>query len=232
MGGKGGSDPNVEYAQSPEQRQISQMMMPILGQMYGWEPSGGGGNIGSTGGGGGKGSLFKDAIQQEFGMGGYEYTGAPWEAPAYDQPTADWYSNLSPDIMGGLQQPYIEAQQQGMELLGGSAGSARGGATGAAGAMTGDIMGQMARNVPMQAWQMGAQGRASEYQSQMLPYTGALAGISGTYPNPVVNPGDSSGGAGGAFGGAAGGAAMGSALGLSNPWTAGMMGLGALLGAK
>lgn len=117
--------------------------------------------------------------------------GGNFQAPQFPGPTSDWYSNLSPDIMSGLQQPYMEAQQQGLELLGmgGAAGSARGGASGTAGAMTGEIMGQMAQNVPLQAWEMGAQGRASEYQAGMLPYTGALASLSGTYPEAVVNPG-------------------------------------------
>jgi len=114
-----------------------------------------------------------------------------FQAPSYGQPTADWYSGLSPDVMTGLQQPYIEAQQQGLELLGagGATGSARAGASGTAGAMTGEIMGQMARNVPLQAWQMGAPGRAAEYQAGMLPYTGAIGALGGAYPEAVVTPG-------------------------------------------
>ncbi len=169
--------------------------------------------------------------------------GGGWQAPAAQQPTRDWYSGLSPDVLGGLQQPYMEAQKQGMELLGGSAGTARAGATGAAGAMTGDIMSQMAMQVPMQAWQMGQPGRMAEYQANLMPYQAATSMMGGTYPEAVVDQGG--GGFGGALGGALGGGALGSMLGLGataagpgvaaaamSPWMWPLIGGGALLGGK
>ena len=175
-------------------------------------------------------ALYEALMPMLTGEGGL-FSGG-FQAPQYGQPTADWYSGLSPDIMAGLQQPYIEAQKQGMELLGGQGGvgSARGGASGTAGAMTGEIMGQMATQVPLQAWQMGAPGRAAEYQAGMMPYTGAIGALGSTMPEAIVDPGG--GGGMGMMGGALGGGMMGSMLGLSNPYTAAMMLGGGLLGGK
>ena len=198
----------------------------------------GGGGLPNTGamGGGGKGGAISQVLQGTGGGGSFGGSGDIWDIPQAPAPTADWYSNLSPDIMTGLQQPYIEAQQQGLELLGagGAAGSARGGASGTAGAMTGEIMGQMAQNVPMQAWQMTQPGAMAQWGQEVersrYPMTAAVSMLGGTMPEAVVDPGG--GGFGGAMTGALGGGAMGGMLGLSNPYTAGMMGLGALMGGK
>ena len=187
----GGKDSSVSSYQSPQQQQIFEMLAPVLGQLFGMDytpmtPGTPGTQAYGTPGGGDKGGpeSYTPGTPGTPATGGFT-PGDPWQPPTGLSPTADWYSNLSPELMAGLQQPYMDAQRQGMELLGGSAGSARGGATGAAGAMTGEIMGQMAQNVPMQAWGMGAEQR----QALMLPYTGALATLSGTYPEAVVQPG-------------------------------------------
>jgi len=108
-------------------------------------------------------------------------------------------------------------------------GSARGGPSGTAGAAMGNLMAKGAQNVPLQAWQMGQEGRmagygaelgrsqrdygnrlqeaiadfgryGTRYQNKMAEWGGeqqALAapwgqfmqGLGGTYPNPVVDPG-------------------------------------------
>ena len=88
-------------------------------------------------------------------------------------------------------------------------------------------MGDMARNVPLQAWQMGAPGRAAQYQAELYPETLGVQTLSGVQPPTTVNQGGFSGA--GALGGALGGGMMGSMLGLSNPYTAAMMLGGGLL---
>jgi hypothetical protein len=196
--GSGGKGPSVDYTQSPQQQQMYQMFMQSLGPMFGYEYTPGQEasadyRPGSMGSQQGYGRLGVDNPQQQWTPGqgtaategSWGYTGAPWQPPIGLSPTADWYSNLSPDVMAGLQQPYIDAQRQGLELLGagGAAGSARGGASGTAGAMTGEIMGQMAQNVPMQAWQMGADQR----QALMMPYQAATGMMGATMPEAVVS---------------------------------------------
>lgn len=148
--GGGGGDPEISYTQSPEQKKIMRLMMPMLSQLFSGD----------------------------------------WQAPQYPTP-ASMHDMLSPGQIGGLQQPFIEAQQQGMELLGmsGGAGSARGGASGTAGAMTGEIMGQMATQVPLMAHQMYSPGVASQYQAQMTPYNIMPGMFGGTMPEAVVNQG-------------------------------------------
>lgn len=66
-------------------------------------------------------------------------------------------------------------------------------------------------------------------QMRQSMVTGAAPQFTGS-TSTTTGPGQSGGGAAGGLGGAAAGAGIGMALGLSNPWTAGLMGLGAVLG--
>ncbi len=208
-GGGGG----VDYQLSPEQRAMMRMFMPTLAQMYGYEytPGAGGGAYGPDYGGGasvgGAGGGYRP--QQDPGGGDktgpsdvkptgggkakdnflndFTYTGAPWEPPVGLSPTADWFSSLSPELMAGVWAPYEDAANQlGERIYGGGGSSARDGSVhaGSSAAAFGDFYGRAGQQIGQDAWGYGAEQR----QALMLPYTGALAGISGTYPDAVVQP--------------------------------------------
>ena len=90
-------------------------------------------------------------------------------------PTGDWYNNLDPSIMAGIRQPYTDASRQLTESMGGSAGSARGGPTGALGSSQADFWSKAGTQMGQQAWGMvspalqqgwGAQLGANQYGAQ------------------------------------------------------------------
>jgi hypothetical protein len=81
-------------------------------------------------------------------------------------PTADWYNNMSPEIMAGLNAPWNQAQDQMFETMGGQAGSGRGGFSGAGGAAYGSFMADKATQMPMQAWGMSQPGLQANWQAQ------------------------------------------------------------------
>jgi hypothetical protein len=141
MSSGGGSE--VKYSSSPEQRQIMQALMPLLqGQgQYG----------------------------QERYFGGQPQQGAPSAAgrftdqqmydipdPTMAMPTAQWYNSIAPEVKAGLYAPYVEAGQALQEQMGsrGQMGSAGSFHTGAYGAAAGELAGNAAQNVGMQAWNM------------------------------------------------------------------------------
>ena len=237
MGNGGGSE--IEYAQSPEQRQIMQATLPMLQ------------GLGQYG--------------QERYFGGQPQMGAPSAAgrftdqPMYDipdpstaMPTNQWWNSISPEVKKGLYAPYVEAGQGIQEAMGsrGQMGSAGSGHTGAFGAAMGELGGQAAQNVGMQAWQMsqpamqanwnanlqrnqqaygvGQQERQMDYNTEMevwrrpMDMMGMMnQGMPQGYAQQGSNP----------IGGALSGGAMGymgsSAMGLS-PWMG--AGLGGLAG--
>lgn len=129
--------------------------------------------------------------------------GAPQVANAA-LPTADWYSNLDPNVQAGIEAPYM----RGMEMLEGqmagrgSLGSARAGMSGAAADVMGQYMSQAGQNMAQTGWgmmqpgllqqnaaqnqanmmgaQFGQQANMANMQAQMLPYqqVPAMAGMS------------------------------------------------------
>lgn len=153
----GGSEPSIGYAQSPEQRQIYGMVAPYLQQAF----SQGGWNI----------SEPPDPRNEIPSMQGVLSDIPMYDIPSTEmlQPTQQWWEGVSPDVKAGLWQPYQEASQQLTEYMGGRGqmGSARGGFSGSAGAGMGEIMAQGAMNVPLQAWQMGEQGRMAGWGAEL-----------------------------------------------------------------
>lgn len=152
MGSGGGT--STEYKQSDEARNIMQALMPMiqgLGQ-YGTE------------------RYFGGAPQ----MGAPSMKGVLSSQPMYDvpeavAPTADWFSNLSPEVKTGLYAPYAEAGRGLMETMGsrGQLGSARGGLSGATGAAMGELAGKAAQDVGLNAWQMTAPGLQNNWQADL-----------------------------------------------------------------
>ena len=153
----GGSDSGVDYEQSPEQRAIYDMISPHLQTAFnqgGWDIS-----------------QPPDPRSEIPSMQGV-LSGVPmYNLPSSEslQPTQQWWQGVSPDVKAGLWQPYKEAGSQLAEQMGGQGqwGSMRGGPSGAAGAAMGEIASKGALQVPMQAWQMGEQGRMTDYQSEL-----------------------------------------------------------------
>ena len=234
-GGSGSS--NVEYTQSPEQRQVFDATLPLFQGLsqYG---------------------------QQRY-FGGEQNMGAPSMAgtltgqqmydipdPSSAMPTQNWWSSLSPQVKSGLYAPYVEAGQGLMEMMGGKGqlGSARGGFSGAAGAAMGELAGKAAQNVGLNAWQMtspmamnawnadltrnvnayqsGQQERMGDYNTQMNVWNRPMQtlgmmgmGMPQAYAQPQSNQ----------WGGALSGAMMGGmgAYGMSgNPYLGGLGALG------
>ena len=107
-------------------------------------------------------------------------------------PGANWYQDLSPEIKSGIQSPYIDASRQLTESLGGSAGSARAGSTGALIGRQSDFWADAGTQMGTQAWNMVAPAQNAMWQAQlqqnMMPFTGALGAIQSTYGQPVVSP--------------------------------------------
>lgn len=214
----GGNNTQVSMAHSPQQQQVFGAMMPQL-----------------MGG---------------FGQSIYDLPSAQGLTPS-----ADWYQNISPEVMAGIRRPWEQQGQQLMETMGfrGMGGSPRAGMSGSAGVAAGTFAEEAGRNIGMQAWQMTAPGAQMQYQAELgrniagyqRPFQEAqlAAGlIPGTYPQPIVQPGQQ--GQGGALGSLAGmglGAGLGALLaaptgGLSMLAGAGLgagfgMGAGGLLGS-
>lgn len=224
----GGSSGGVEYAQSPEQREIYGYLAPMAQMMS---------QRGMAGQPLWEGTPAPDVFNVREGgipsMRGVLSDVDMYQLPSQDlvQPTKQWWGDVSPDVKEGLWAPYKEAGAQLSEQMGGMGqwGSARGGPSGSAGAAMGTLTAKGAQNVPLQAWQMGQEGRmagygaelgrsqrdygnrlqetmadfgryGTRYQNKMAEWGGeqqALAapwgqfmqGIGGTYPNPVVDPG-------------------------------------------
>ena len=107
-------------------------------------------------------------------------------------PTSDWYQNISPEVMSGILAPYEDASKQLTESLGGSAGSAMGGASGMLGASQAKFWEQAGRNMGTQAWSMTQPALSSQWQAQLqqnqMPYSIATSLLGGTYPNTVIQP--------------------------------------------
>lgn len=156
----GGSSPGVSNYQSPEQTQMYQTLMPMISQMA--QAGTSGQPLWQTG----QPPSAQDNIPSMQGV----MSGVPmYDIPQAQQPTSQWWEGVSPDVKQGLWQPYKEAGQQLSEVMGGQGqwGSERGGPSGAAGAAMGEIAAQGARNVPMQAWEMGQQGRQNMWGAQL-----------------------------------------------------------------
>jgi len=156
----GGSSSKVSYRQSPEQRKVGESVYPLIQQMYG-----------RAGRGEGAWDVpdMPSAMENMPSMQG-ALSGVPmYSIPQAQQPTQDWWNNVSGDVKQGLWAPYKEAGAQLSEMMGGQGqwGSMRGGPSGAAGAAMGKIASEGARQVPLQAWQMGQEGRMSEWNAQL-----------------------------------------------------------------
>ena len=103
MSSGGGS--NVEYTQSPEQRQLMQAYMPMaegMGQYgqeryFGVQP-----NLG--------------APSMNGVLTGQQMYDIP--DPSMAMPTQNWWNSLAPQVKAGLYAPYAEAGQGMMEMMG------------------------------------------------------------------------------------------------------------------
>jgi hypothetical protein len=208
-----GGDAGVEYTQSPEQRKISQAVLPMVQGMgkYGTE------------------RYFGGAPQ----MGAPSMGGVLTGQPMYDIPSP----SLAPQVKAGLYAPYVEAGQGLMEMMGsrGQAGSPQGGFSGAAGAAMGELAGQAAKNVGLNAWQMtapmamnawnadlmrnqtawqqGQQERMGDYQTSMNVWNRpmqAMGMLPASMPQGVVQQG--TGGMGSILSGAGAGAMAGGSM--------------------
>jgi predicted lipid-binding transport protein (Tim44 family) len=155
MSSGGGS--KVEYSQSPEQRQIMGAVMPLFQGLSEY----------------GQSRYFGGAPQ----MGAPSMSGVLTGQPMYDipdpsmaMPTANWFGSLSPEVKAGLYAPYMEAGQGIAEMMGarGQMGSGSSGHTGAFGAAMGELAGQAARDVGLNAWQMTAPAAQAGWNANLM----------------------------------------------------------------
>lgn len=157
------------------QSQVSMVQSPQQQQMFNWA---------------------MPTMQQGFGQPIYDLPSAQGLTPS-----ADWYQNISPEVMAGISRPYEQQGMQLMETMGfqGMGGSPRAGMSGSAGVAAGTFAEEAARNIGMQAWQMGAPGAQMQYQAELgqniagynRPFQEAQLAASmipGTYPTPMVQP--------------------------------------------
>ena len=155
-GGGGGS--KVKYDQSNEQKKIIKALLPMLKRF---------GNYGRE-------RYFGADAGPNMGAPSMEgvLTGQPMydiPDPSMAMPTAQWYGSLSPEVKAGLYAPYEEAGEHLMNTMSsrGQLGSARGGLSGATGAAMGELAGNAAQNVGLNAWQMTAPAAMQNWQSQL-----------------------------------------------------------------
>lgn len=103
----------------------------------------------------------------------------PYNIPSPDlmMPTQNWWNSLSPEVMSGLEAPWMAARDRLTEDFSarGSIGSPRGGYSGAAGAAMGELAGQAAQNIGMQAWQMSQPAMARTWEEVLNRDKGAYA---------------------------------------------------------
>jgi hypothetical protein len=155
-GGKGGgSQTRTEYAQSPEQRQVFNALMPTIRR------------IGSAGGG----SLW-DIPTAPMAPTARQYTSPTpqgYNVPDAVAPTQNWWDSIASPVMAGLNAPWNDARNQMFESLGqaGSLGSAGAGMSGAAGAALGEFESNRANQMGLQAWNMMQPGLMNQWQGQL-----------------------------------------------------------------
>ena len=156
----GGSSGGVDNYQSAQQQAVWSELLPMIRQM---------GQAGESGQPLWQTGQPPSALDNIPSMQGVMSDVPMYDIPQAPQPNQQWWQGVSPDVKAGLWQPYKEAGQQLSEQMGGQGqwGSARGGPSGAAGAAMGEIASRGAMNVPMQAWQMGEQGRMADYNAQL-----------------------------------------------------------------
>ena len=218
----GGSGSEVDYQQSPEQRQVYQNVMPLVMAM---------------------------ARNAQSGTPAWQIPQMPDipEMPSAYQgieramPTSAWWNSISPDIKQAAWQPYEDMTDNLMESLGygGSVGSPSGGFSGAAGEALGrEVVSRAATQIPAQLWNMtgpqmqqawqqdygtekgrvlaGYESEAQRRQEQLraisYPWQTLPGLLGGTYSDAIVDPGEASPIAG-ILGGASSGATMGTAAG-------------------
>ena len=151
-----GGDTQVEYAQSPEQRQLMNAYMPMaegLGQ-YGQERYfGGEPNLG--------------APSMNGVLTGQQMYDIP--DPSSAMPTQQWWNSLSPEVMAGLNAPWEDQRSQMLEFMGqrGQTGSGQGGYSGAAGAAIGELAGNAAQNIGLNAWEMTSPMAQASWQADL-----------------------------------------------------------------
>jgi hypothetical protein len=171
MGGGGGQD--VSYTQSPQQRQMQNLLMPVIKSFYGYGQQGPGTFDASA-------QPVQAPVDQSVwnwkqkaraqginpnASSGGQALGMPGQAL---MPMAGWFEGMDESIKTGLREPYLDMGQKLMEQmnmrgqLGGGAGMSP-----AAGAFMGEFGAEAGKGMGMQAWNMTQPGRMLPYQ--MLP---------------------------------------------------------------
>ena len=160
------------------------------------------------------------ATQGGYGQSQYQAPGGMWgldQIPSINttdylnpqalSPQGNWMGSLDPNIQAGLWEPYNQGAQQLINTMGGGAGSASAGFSGAAGGALSDFYGDASKNVGMTAWNMMQPYNQAQYGigSQQLgidqnlmnygvaqsqaPLGFATSMLGGTYPTPVIQQG-------------------------------------------
>jgi len=189
-GGGGGS---TEYVQSPEARQVMQLLMPtiqrmgVAGQYGGVIPEGTPMGGGFPAGVGGKGGGVIGAATE--GIGGMTGAAAPsgdmspgllWGPGSYDvptpygipditgmMPTSATMGAIAPEVRAGVMAPYVEASQQLGEQLATYGGSARGGMGGSAAAGLGRFWGDVGQQYGRDLWSMVQPAQQAGWQAEL-----------------------------------------------------------------
>lgn len=153
---KGGGGGSTEYVQSPEARQIMEMMMPTIQR------------IAQAGAPGAPTPLWETAMPS--GAMGYDVP-SPYGIPDTTgmMPTAATMGAISPEVKAGVMAPYKEAEQQLMETLGAGniLGSARGGFSGAGATGLGRYWADAAPEYTKSLWDMVAPAQQAGWGAEL-----------------------------------------------------------------
>ena len=89
-----------------------------------------------------------------------------YNVPGAVGPTSDWFNNMSPEVMAGIEAPFKRGEQNLMETLGGGMGGTAGFSGMGAGAL-GRYWADAAPQIGQQAWGMTAPGLMQQSQNQL-----------------------------------------------------------------
>lgn len=156
---KKSGDGGTSYVQSPEARQVMNLLMPTVKRI---------GQAGQAGG-----TLWD--------VGGYDIPSL-YDIPDITgmMPTAETMASIAPEVRAGVMAPYKETERQLMETLGagGGLGSARGGFSGQGAAGIGKYWADVAPEYTQSLWSMVQPAQQAGWQAElargMTGYTSAL----------------------------------------------------------
>lgn len=161
----GSKSPDINYAGSPTQNRMMDLIMPGFEKMYG----GGGGIPGSP-------DLWNipnynvpnTPNASPYSVPVYKTTGYNVPGTADLMPNKGWFDNLDPKIKSGLMEPTNEAAREMLNVMGGQGlMSARGGYSGESQTALADLYAKGSNTAAMNAWNMISPIKEAEWSAKL-----------------------------------------------------------------